>query len=56
MLLPHTSAAPQTMLSSGTALSCPVRYPKYNVTAKKLYRRLEALGAAMLLPVCGGAA
>ncbi|PRW18319.1 NADPH-dependent diflavin oxidoreductase 1 isoform X1 [Chlorella sorokiniana] len=26
-------------------------YPKYNVTAKKLFRRLEALGAHMLLPV-----
>lgn len=29
------------------------RYPKYNVVAKKLYRRFEALGAGMLLPVGG---
>ena len=27
------------------------RYPKFNITAKKLFRRLEALGAHMLLPV-----
>lgn len=27
------------------------RYPKYNVVSKKLYRRLQALGAHMLLPV-----
>ncbi len=26
-------------------------YPKYNTTAKKLDRRLEALGAARLLPL-----
>lgn len=31
--------------------NCLGRYPKYNVTAKKLFRRLEALGAHMLLPV-----
>jgi hypothetical protein len=32
------------------------RYPKYNVVAKKLYRRLEALGAQLLLPVGAGGA
>ena len=26
-------------------------YPKFNVTAKKLVRRLEALGAPQLLPL-----
>lgn len=44
-------SAPAQPAEPPTAPRLPPRYPKYNVTAKKLYRRLEALGACMLLPV-----
>lgn len=64
----HLRAADPCSLLLPSPLVCPLHppeacprllpgsYPKYNVAAKKLFRRLEALGARALLPVGARAA